>query len=200
MMITVGLTGKMGSGKTTVLKMFQDLDAGVYIADEKAKFLMKTSIPLRSAIIKEFGTESYKNEELNRLYLSNIVFKNTKKLKALNSLVHPVVNADFEKFISLCDKKYVIYESAILLQNTVYLKKFDYTILVTAPLSVRVDRIIKRDTTTRKAIELRLKNQKYTKKSLLKIDFTIENIQLDKTRKDVFKIHKLIVNNYSILE
>ena len=199
-MITVGLTGKMGSGKTTVLKMFQDLGAGVYIADERAKFLMSNSICLKSAIIKEFGVESYEKGALNRSYLSNIVFKNAKKLKVLNFLVHPAVNADFEKFISLCDKKYVIYESAILLQNTTYLKKFDYTVLVTAPLSVRVDRIIKRDTTTKKAIELRLKNQKYTKKSLSEIDFIIENIQLDKTRKDVFKIHKLIVNNYSILE
>lgn len=191
-MIIVGLTGGMGSGKTTVLKMFERLGAAIYIADKEAKRLLTTQVKLKEDIIKEFGNLAYIGGKLNRAYLSDIVFGNTHKLKKLNAIVHPAVYDDFKKFISLCNNKYVIYESAILLQSG-NSSMFDYIINVSAPLSIRIDRIIKRDKTSEDKIKLRLQNQEITDESISKANFIIENIDLDKTQQQVLNIHQIFL-------
>lgn len=191
-MIIVGLTGGMGSGKTTILKMFEKLGAAIYIADKHAKRLMTTQVKLKEGIIKEFGSLAYIGGKLNRSYLSDIVFGDTQKLKKLNEIVHPAVYDDFKKFISLCNNKYVIYESAILLQSG-NSSMFDYIINVSAPLSIRIDRIIKRDKTNEDKIKLRLQNQEITDESISKVNFIIENIDLDKTQQQVLNIHQVFL-------
>ena len=191
-MIIVGLTGGMGSGKTTVLKMFERLGAAIYIADKEAKRLLTTQVKLKEDIIKEFGNLAYIGGKLNRAYLSDIVFGNTHKLKKLNAIVHPAVYDDFKKFISLCNNKYVIYESAILLQSG-NASMFDYIINVSAPLSIRIDRIIRRDKTNEDKIKLRLQNQEITDESISKVNFIIENIDLDKTQQQVLNIHQVFL-------
>jgi dephospho-CoA kinase len=189
----VGITGSMGSGKTTVLKMFKTLGVSTYIADVEAKRLMKNSIILKTKIIEEFGSESYIDGELNRSYLAKLIFKDATKLKIINSLVHPAVRFDFEKFIRNAKGKYVLYESALLLQSDTA-SLCDYIILVSAPFDIRVSRILKRDATREDEIKSRLKHQKIPNESLRKATFFIENSTLKNTQDQVLQIHNYILS------
>ena len=192
-MMVVGLTGVMGSGKTTVLKMFKELGAAVYIADIEAKKLMNTSFELKDKIIGVFGKDSYDNGKLNTKYLSNIVFKSPDKLALLNSFVHPAVQKDFLEFVSNSAKKYVVFESALLFQTKIQ-DYCDFKIVVTAPFDIRLDRIMKRDGLSQQAIESRLKHQSSVEDMLLKADFVIENVAIKSTKKEVFRLHKLFLD------
>ena len=130
-MIVVGLTGGIGSGKTTILKMFQALGIDCYIADIEAKKLMNSSKKIRIKLIEEFGNETYISEGLNRSYIAKIVFEDPERLKILNSIVHPRVRKHFKKFVKKATSSYVIYENAILFESKGD-KKCDYIITVTA--------------------------------------------------------------------
>lgn len=185
----VGLTGGIGSGKTTVLKMFKELGVSFYIADVEAKKLMNSSKEIRTAVIENFGKKSYTDEGLNRQYLASIVFTDASKIKILNSIVHPVVAKHFQEFVLNASGKYVLYESAILFENKGE-KKCDYVITVTAPIDVRIDRILKRDTTTKVDILNRMKNQLSDEEKIQKSDFVIQNIDLEETKSMVAKIHQ----------
>lgn len=189
----VGVTGSMGSGKTTVLKIFKALGVSIYIADVEAKRLMSNSVGLKSKIIKKFGSKSYVDGRLNRPYLANLVFKDSVKLKILNSFVHPLVRLDFEKFVKNAKGKYVLYESALLLQSDTA-SMCDYIIMVNASYDTRVSRILKRDHTNEDEIKGRLKHQKFPDDELEKVDFVIENSTLENTQAQVVQIHNLILN------
>jgi dephospho-CoA kinase len=144
--IQIGITGGIGSGKSLICKIFSTLGIPVYDADSHAKELMTTDGILVSSIKKEFGDLSYNADgSLNRTYLANSVFNNEKKLGVLNSLVHPRVAADYEKWVS--ENKgsaYVIKEAALLFEAGTYLL-LDKVILVSAPEQVRIQRVLKRD-------------------------------------------------------
>lgn len=191
-MVVVGLTGGIGSGKTTVLQLFGKLGVACYIADAEAKKLMNSSSEIRKEIIKEFGIESYTTKGLNRKHLAEIVFRNPKKLKTLNKIVHPQVHKDFKRFIQNTTSDYVIYESAILFENKSE-NLCDIIITVTAPIPTRIDRILLRDGTTKTAILDRMKNQLPDEKKISKSDFVIENIDLKTTQEVVNKIHNEIL-------
>ena len=156
----VGLTGGIGSGKTTVLNFFKEFkNVAVYIADIEAKNLMSASSVIREKLINEFGKEAFSNKTLNREYISNIVFKDKQKLKILNSIVHPEVAKHFTKFVSKNnDKDYILYENAILFE-TKNNHFCNYIITVFTPLEERILRIIQRDNITREAVLDRMKNQ-----------------------------------------
>lgn len=189
----VGLTGVMGSGKTTILKMFEELGAAVYIADVEAKKMMSTSFELKDKIIAAFGKDSYDNGKLNTKYLSNIVFKNPNKLELLNSFVHPAIQKDFLEFVSNSTKKYVVFESALLFQTKIQ-DYCEFKIVVTAPFDIRLDRIMQRDGLSQHAIESRLKHQSSVEDMLLKADFVIENVAIKSTKEEVFRLHKLFLD------
>lgn len=191
-MFVLGLTGGIGSGKTTILKMFSKLGVPVYIADVEAKRLMQESDELKDEIIRQFGENSYNNKELNRSYLANIVFGNPEKLESLNKIVHPFVFRDFEDFKSRVSAEYIVYESAILLQRKNG-KMCDYIVQVTAPLSVRLDRVVRRDGTSSSEIEKRMKHQVYTSEQLSMVDTEIENIDLTTSQDRVLTIHSEIL-------
>ncbi|MCF6279144.1 MAG: dephospho-CoA kinase [Flavobacteriaceae bacterium] len=191
-MIIVGLTGGIGSGKTTILKMFQDLEIDCYIADIEARKLMNSSKKIKKELIEEFGEQTYDASELNRKYIAEIVFENPERLKILNSIVHPRVHKHFKKFIKKAESDYVIYENAILFESKGD-KKCDYIITVTAPIDVRIKRILARDTTTKVDILNRIKNQLSDEEKTSKSDFVINNIDLKKTKKEVIKIHVKIL-------
>ncbi len=188
-MIVVGLTGGIGSGKTTVLKMFQDLGMACYISDIEAKKLMNSSKIIRSKIVEAFGKDSYSSEGLNSAYLAKIVFQNPEKLNILNAIVHPRVYTHFKKFVKKAKSAYVIYESAILFENNGHVN-CDVVITVVAPVELRIQRIMDRDNSTKEDILNRIKNQFSDKEKIEKSDFVIENIDLKDTKNEVVRLHK----------
>jgi len=173
-MFKVGLTGGIGSGKTTVAKIFEDLGVPVYYADNEAKNLMTHSSRLISKIKEEFGENIYKKGVLDTKYLADIVFSDSERLKQLEKLVHPEVKSDFLSWAEKQKASYVIMENAILYQSgmDVLMNK---VILVTASEEKRVDRVLKRDKMSLSEIKKRIKNQKSLKNHLKIADFVIDN-------------------------
>ncbi|MGM0635011.1 MAG: dephospho-CoA kinase [Bacteroidota bacterium] len=188
----VGLTGGIGSGKTTVAKMFKEKGIPVYIADDEAKKLMNTDL-LKHQIIQIFGEKAYSNGELNRQFIANQVFKNQRLLEKLNGIVHPAVRNHFSEWVAKQNASFVLYEAAILFEKGGD-EICDYTILVTAPKEIRINRIQQRDEAKRTDIVDRMNNQWSDDKKKKLADFIVENIDLDKTQKKVQDIYELLVN------
>ena len=188
----VGLTGGIGSGKTTVASLFRKLGVPVYIADDEAKRLMTTSSEMRSEITQLLGSEAYTNGALNRKYIANKVFKDKALLKQLNSIVHPRVANDFMHWYKQQDSPYVIKEAAILFENGGY-KECDFMILVTAPIPIRIERLQQRDQSTEEEIEDRMKAQWSDAKKMALSDFSVENVFIEDTKEKVERIHNHII-------
>lgn len=193
-MIIVGLTGGIGSGKTTVAKQFSELGIPVYIADEEAKSLMRRSKVIKRKLIKLFGDEAYIDNELNKPFLANIIFNDKSFLQKMNAIVHPKVARHFEKWVLKQDAPYVIKEVAILFENGGH-KACDFVITVTAPTETRIKRLLKRDKTSKEKIEAIMKNQWTDEQKIKHSNFVIENIELENTKNQVIKIHKEILKN-----
>ena len=155
-MIIVGLTGGIGSGKTTVAKQFSEMGIPVYIADEEAKGLMRRSKIIKRKLIKLFGDEAYIDDELNKPFLANIIFNDKRYLQKMNAIVHPKVARHFQKWVIKQDTPYVIKEVAILFENGGH-KACDFVITVTAPIETRIKRLLKRDNTSKEKIEAIMK-------------------------------------------
>lgn len=194
--MVVGLTGGIGSGKSTVAKMFSEFnEVAVYIADIEAKKLMHSSNSIRENIINEFGELAYVNNELNRKYISSIVFNKPERLKKLNSIIHPEVRKHFFKFKeNNKNYDYIIYEAAILFEANANVF-CDKIITVFAPLESRIKRVVKRDKIAEKEVENRIKNQWKEDKKLLQSNYIIVNDDLTKTILQVQKIHKILTQN-----
>jgi len=173
-MVKIGLTGGIGSGKTTVAKMFEDLGVPVYYADDKAKELMQKSPRIKAKIKQMFGSQAYFNNKLNTQYLANIVFSDPNKLSVLEKIVHPVVLEDFLSWAEKQTTDFVIMENAILHKSGMD-KYMDYVILVTADDEKRLERVIKRDKTTAESVQRRINNQLNTQIMLKKSNFIIKN-------------------------
>ncbi len=186
--MVVGLTGGIGSGKTSVLQLFINRGVPVYIADIEAKKLMQESLEIKTAIITVFGEESYKNNKLNRVFLAKKVFGNTAALEKLNAIVHPAVHKHFLAFKARQTSAYLVYENAILFENGSD-ALCDYIITVTAPLETRIARVVKRDKVTKKQVEDRIKHQWDDALKIEKSDFSIENVDWETTEKIVAKLH-----------
>jgi len=183
----IGLTGGIGSGKTTVANEFASRGIPVYITDFEAKKLMQSDYVLKQ-IREEFGHIVFENDVLLREKLSEIVFNDPEKLARLNNIVHPEVKRHFKQWLS--DYKYepfVIYESAILFESGSY-KDCDFIINVTAPIEMRIERVIERDKTTREKVLERMKNQWNDEEKSAKSDFVIENISREAINIGIVKI------------
>lgn len=191
-MIIVGLTGGIGSGKTTVAKQFAALGVPVYIADKEAKKLMKRSKIIKRKLIQLFGNEAYINDELNKPFIANIIFNDKTYLGKMNAIIHPRVKKHFEKWTLKQEFAYVIKEVAILFENDGY-KACDYVITVTAPIDLRMERLLKRDNTTKDNIKAIMKNQWTDEEKTKLSDFVIKNIELKNTKNQVLKIHKQLL-------
>jgi dephospho-CoA kinase len=159
-MIKVGITGGIGSGKTTVCRVFELLGVPVFYADNVAKTIMQTDSQLKNEILNTFGQESYLVDgQLNRPYISSIVFKDLLQLNKLNALVHPAVFRAFDRWIvEQKDVPYILKEAAILYESESY-KMCDLSILVNSPESTRISRIKARDHISEEEIMLRMKRQ-----------------------------------------
>ena len=191
-MIIVGLTGGIGSGKTTVAKQFSELGVPIYIADDEAKNLMNRSKVIKRKLIKLFGDKAYIDGELNRPFIANIIFNNKTYLEKMNAIVHPKVARHFEKWMQKQDAPYVIKEVAILFENGGH-KTCNYIITVVAPIETRIKRLLKRDHTSKEKIEAIMNNQWTDEEKIKHSHFVIENIELDNTKKQVNIIHKKLL-------
>lgn len=155
----VGLTGGIGSGKTTVAKIFETLDIPVYYADDEAKHLMEEDITIQQAIIQNFGKESYtKDGKLNRTHLSSIVFNDPEKLKRLNAITHPAVIQHATQWMQQQQSPYVIKEAALIFESGAQ-SDLDYIIGVYAPESLRIHRVMQRDHIDRNKVLHKIQNQ-----------------------------------------
>jgi dephospho-CoA kinase len=188
----VGLTGGIGSGKSTVAKFFSEFNTiSLYIADDEAKKLMLTNA-LRKQISNEFGEKAYINNTLNRKHISDIVFKDKNKLQVLNSIVHPAVKNHFNEFIKKNSAKdYILYENAILFENGND-AICDVIICVTIPVKLRIERIINRDHVTEIEVLNRMKNQWIEEKKLLQSNYVIYNFTKEQSEKEVKRIHNIL--------
>lgn len=189
----VGLTGGIGSGKTTVAQMFKDLGVPIYIADLEAKKLMNRSKVIRRKLIQLFGEEAYTDSGLNRPFLADKIFNDADLLQKMNAIVHPKVGAHFKRWLKKQTAPYVIKEVAILFENDSY-NECDFTITVVADTEKRIERLLKRDETTEEKINAIMKNQWSDVDRLALTDFVIRNDELDQTKENVLQIHQEILS------
>jgi len=187
----IGLTGGIGSGKTTIANHFKVAGIPVYIADDEARKIMQSE-KIIEEIKKKFGTAIFENDILNREKLAQIVFNDPEKLKLLNAIIHPAVKKHFKNWIlNHKNSPFIIYEAAILFESGSY-KDCDKIITVTALLESRIQRVIKRDNTTRDQILKRIDAQWNDDKRLAKSDFVIENNTPEIAKFEVDKILKIL--------
>ncbi|MCA1917784.1 MAG: dephospho-CoA kinase [Flavobacterium piscis] len=187
----IGLTGGIGSGKTTIANYFATMGVPVYIADHAAKKVMQAE-KIVQEIKTTFGDSVFENDVLNRAKLAEIVFNNAEKLAQLNAIVHPAVKSDFESWLQENKNHYyVIYEAAILFESGRY-KECDVIITVTAPEEIRIERVVKRDNTTREQVLSRIKMQWNDEKRISLSNFVINNSNLKIAKEEVVKILKIL--------
>ena len=185
----IGLTGGIGSGKTTVANYFSELGIPVYIADDEARKL--TELPETLAKIRnKIGNEVFNENLLVREKLAVVVFNDPEKLKQLNAIIHPLVRQHFDSWVKDHSKApFVIKETAILFESGSYLD-CDIIVTVTAPLELRIERVLKRDKTTREDILNRINNQWSDERRISKSDYTIDNTDLTKTKNQAIDLLK----------
>jgi dephospho-CoA kinase len=188
-MYKVGITGGIGSGKSTVCRILGEHGVAVYDADSRAKELMATSVEVRSALIESFGAECFTSEGLNRSYLAERVFNNAEQLATLNSIVHPAVIRDFEQWAEQQEGNYVVLESAILFEAKLD-SRVDVVVSVLAPEELRIERAMQRDGASREAIVRRIANQISDDERTERSKYAIVNISLDDLYEDVEQLHR----------
>jgi dephospho-CoA kinase len=187
----IGLTGGIGSGKSTIANYFCSFGIPIYIADDEAKKLMDSS-ELRDAVINTFGEAIVEKNKLNRAKLAKIVFNDPVELEKLNAIIHPAVKSHFKQWL-LQHKAaaFIIYEAAILFESGNF-KNCDYIITVTAPIETRIERVIKRDNTSREEILKRMDAQWTDKQRISKSNFVIQNNNIQETHQEIRKILKFL--------
>lgn len=195
--MVVGLTGGIGSGKSTALKMFRDLGVPVYQADVEAKKIMTTSKEVKTKIILLLGEASYHGNALNRSYIAEKVFHHKELLKQLNEIVHPAVHQHFKEFVSQQNSPYLVYENAILFENKSE-QLCDKVIVVAANLEDRIERVLKRDQTNRTEVLARMDNQWSQEEKISKADYVIYNHNLKDLEKEVQVMHKHLLHIHDI--
>lgn len=174
-MKVVGITGGIGSGKSTVCRWFENHSVPVYYADDWAKWLMENDVTLIDNIKQAFGEDIYQNKQLNRPKLASIVFQDATKLNILNSLVHPAVFSHFEAWKEQYKSfVYVLKEAALMYESKSYLQT-DKMIMVYAPVSVRIARVCKRDNTTPEAVLSRMEKQLSDDEKMHKAHYIVYN-------------------------
>ncbi len=198
-MLKIGVTGNIGSGKTTVSKMFGILGIPVFYADTEAKDLMVTDPLLIAEIKKAFGDASYfADSSLNNKHIAHIVFNDDKELAKLNGLVHPAVFRAFDAWAAgIKNAPYVMKEAALLFESDSF-KMCDQTLLVTAPLELRIERVMKRDHITRAGVEAREAKQLPESKKRALADYILENDETQLLIPQILKLHEAFLQLASI--
>ena len=192
-MIIIGLTGGIGSGKTTAAEVFKKLGIAVYNSDEEAKKLMNSDTTIINKLKMIFGYDIYdSNNLLNKKKLAGLIFNNKDKLNTVNSIVHPVVKNHFKKWVNKQNAPYVIKETAILFESGIN-KDVDKIITVTAPIQLRINRLMKRDTISKEEIMKRINNQFDDEYKINKSDFVIKNDEKELIIRQILLINEKIL-------
>jgi dephospho-CoA kinase len=187
-MLKIGLTGGIGSGKSTVAKVFEVLGIPVYYADDAAKRLMNEDEALKQQLIEHFGTATYVDGKLNRQHIAALVFNNKEKLELLNSLVHPATIADAQKWFALQTASYVIKEAALLFESGTA-EGLDKVIGVYAPETIRLKRVMDRDGVNAEEVKRRMNNQIAETVKMRLCDFIINNNEQQAVLPQVLQLH-----------
>lgn len=192
----VGITGGIGSGKTTVCKIFEALGIPVYYADERAKWLMAHDEALKAAIIEAFSSQAYTGDgSLNRAYLAEVVFGDEQQLQRLNALVHPAVGRDAEAWHERQSAApYTLKEAALLFESGSF-RQLDKVITVYAPRELRLQRVMRRDGATREQVEARMARQLPEEEKVRRADYVIYNDGRAPLVRQVWEIHRALSGN-----
>lgn len=198
-MLKIGITGGIGSGKTTVCHLFETLHIPVYYADDAAKWLMNNNADLIIAIKNAFGSDVYNDQkQLQRTKLASIVFSNANARKLLEGLVHPAVEQHNQQWIEQHkNAPYVLKEAALIFESGSY-KHLDKVITVTAPLELRISRVTKRDNATRQQVEARIAAQMPDEEKIRLSDFVIYNNEQQMLIPQVMHIHEQIMQQIKV--
>ncbi|MBI2731525.1 MAG: dephospho-CoA kinase [Sphingobacteriales bacterium] len=188
-MLRIGLTGGIGSGKTTVAKVFETLGIPVYYADIAGKRLMNEDEELKEAVIKNFGSESYTDGKLNSAYIASVVFTDKEKLELLNSLVHPATIRDAQVWMGLQTAPYAIKEAALIFESGSG-AELDFIIGVYAPQALRIKRTMERDKISREEVIKRMHNQVDEELKMKLCDFVIYNDEQQLVIAQVLELHE----------
>lgn len=194
---SIGITGGIGSGKTTVCKIFESMGIPIYYADERAKALMSEKMHLIEGILDVFGVEAYHSDgTLHRAHIAKIAFSNKKKLAKLNALVHPAVGLDYQKWFEAQKAQkpspaYAIKEAALMIETGGY-KEMDALIVVTAPEALRIERVVQRDGSNTAAVQARIANQIQETERLRHANFVINNDANQQLIPQVVAIHRAL--------
>ena len=190
----IGLTGGIGSGKSSVLEIFKKIGIITYNADESAKELISSDKKIIYSIKQLFGEDIYNENELNSKLVSKIVFNDKEKLNFLNSIIHPAVALDFNKFcLRHRNESYIVKEAAIIFETKTE-NLFKKIIYVKAPQEVRIDRVMQRDNLSRDDVLNRIQNQINETSIIDKCDFVIDNINYNELEQKVLEIHNTLIN------
>lgn len=188
-MLKIGITGGIGSGKSTVAKLFEVLGIPVYYADDAAKQLMNDNDALKQQVQNEFGIEAYTNGKLNRKYIADIVFANPEKLELLNSLVHPATLKDAEEWMNKQTTPYTIKEAALIFESGAQ-EQLDYVIGVFSPTPLRIQRTMQRDNISREEVMARMNKQIDETIKMRLCDFVITNDEQQMVIPQVLALHQ----------
>lgn len=192
MTLRIGITGGIGSGKSTVAKVFEVLGIPVYYADEAARRVMNEDEEVRKQIVHHFGASAYKNNQLDRTYIGGQVFNNKQKLELMNSLVHPATIRDSENWMRQQTTPYAIKEAAIIFESGTQ-DQYDYIIGVTAPVPLRILRAMKRDGLTRDQVIARMEKQIQDVIKMRLCDFVVYNDEQQAIIPQVIKLHSTLL-------
>ncbi|MBK8850662.1 MAG: dephospho-CoA kinase [Saprospiraceae bacterium] len=192
-MIKLGITGGIGSGKSTVCSIFEMLGVPVYYADDRAKQIMTANKEVKKAIIDIFGKQAYfLNGRINRKYIAEIIFQQPEKRKLLNAIVHPAVLEDGRKWNASQKAAVTLKEAALLIQSGSY-KEMDYVILVTCPPDVRIPRVMRRNKMSKQEVLNRIQSQMSDDEMRQFADFVIQNDGQVSLIHQVLNIYKAII-------
>ena len=189
MPLKIGLTGGIGSGKTTVAKIFELLGVPVYYADDASKRLYASNKDLMEALKEHFGEDIYTDEQLNRSKLAAIVFNDAAKLELLNNLVHPLTIKDAEEWMQQQTAPYIIKEAALLFEAG-SASVLDYIIGVSTPQPLRIKRVMERDGVGREEVLSRMQRQMDEESKMLLCDFVIKNDEQEMVIPQVLVLHE----------
>jgi dephospho-CoA kinase len=185
----IGLTGGIGSGKSTIAKVFEALDIPIYLADDRSKELLNTSETLKTELMHAFGKGIYSKGMIQRDVFARLLFGDTRKVLQANQIIHPFVRNDFVAWAVQQNAPYVIMEAAILFETEGF-KSMDATVLVTAPEKLRLQRIMQRDRTELAAIRNRMKHQWKDDEKIPLADYVIVNDEKEPVLPQVLMIDK----------